>query len=61
MTEKKLAPTAIRLNANQLSEAATLAKKMSRPGLTVTRTDVLRLAIVAGLKEIRRDQRVRAA
>ena len=56
MSEKKLAPTAIRLDASQLDEAEALAKKMSRPGLTLTRTDVLRMAVVAGLKEIRRDQ-----
>lgn len=59
MNEKKLAPTAIRLDAEQISEAGALAKKLSRPGLKLTRTDVLRMAIAAGLKEMR--QRSRAA
>jgi hypothetical protein len=61
MRSEKKTQVALRVDDGYLEDADALAEKMSRPGLNVTRTDVLRMAIIAGLKEIRRDQRVRAA
>lgn len=59
MADKKPTPTAIRLDDALLLEADALARKLSQPGLRLTRTDVLRMAIISGLKEMR--QRLRAA
>jgi hypothetical protein len=57
MVDKKHMPTAIRLDGALLDEAEALAKKMSQPGLKLTRTDVLRMAIISGLKEMKQKRR----
>lgn len=49
----QMTQVALRVDDGHLEHADALAKKWSRPGLKMTRTDVLRMAIVAGLKELR--------
>ncbi|MBK6461912.1 MAG: hypothetical protein IPF92_12985 [Myxococcales bacterium] len=44
---------AIRVPAEWLEEAERLAAKMARPGMTSTRSDVLRAAIAKGLDALR--------
>ena len=44
---------AIRVPAEWLEEAERLAAKMVRPGMTSTRSDVLRAAIAKGLDALR--------
>jgi predicted transcriptional regulator len=44
----------IRLGHDVLARLDAVAAKMTRPGLVVGRTDVLRMAIVAGLPQIER-------
>lgn len=44
---------ALRLPSEWLAEADQIAKLMSRPGVTVTRSDALRAAVAKGLETLR--------
>lgn len=44
--------TAIRLPESMINRLDSVAKKMSQPGMPVTRTEVLRLAAHRGLDEL---------
>jgi predicted DNA-binding protein len=52
-------PTGIRLPESLIERADALARAMSRPGLTVTRADVLRLAAHKGIAELEVEEGVR--
>lgn len=43
----------IRLSSGDIAEADALAVRLSRPGLTVTRADALRIALLAGLLQMK--------
>jgi predicted DNA-binding protein len=49
--------TAIRLPESVLSRADKLAERLSQPGMTVTRTEVLRLALHKGLAELESERK----
>ena len=44
--------TALRLDESMLELADNIAKRMSRPGLRLTRADLLRLAVHQGLAQL---------
>ena len=55
-TPKPQAPTvhvSVRLAAADLEEVDALAGRLSRPGMTVTRADALRIALLAGLLQMK--------
>lgn len=54
MTDKQeqQVQTALRLGESVLERADKLAEKMSRPGLRLTRADLLRLAVHQGLDQL---------
>ena len=59
-SETKERPTtqvAIRLDADVLDRLDALAARLSRPGLALTRTDALRIAIATGLDAAEKDRR----
>lgn len=43
----------VRLAAADLEEVDALAGRLSRPGMTVTRADALRIALLAGLLQMK--------
>jgi uncharacterized protein (DUF4415 family) len=58
-TEKPKGPsvqTAVRLDADVIDHLDTIAKKLSRPGLEVTRTDALRIALMTGIEVIEKEK-----
>jgi predicted transcriptional regulator len=48
--------TAVRLDAEVVARLDAIAAKMSRPGLEVTRTDALRIALMTGLEKIEKER-----
>ena len=48
---------AVRLDHKMVARLDNIAKRMSRPGLTISRSDVVRLAIVAGMPIVARERR----
>jgi predicted DNA-binding protein len=48
--------TAVRLEAEVIARLDAIATKMSRPGLEVTRTDALRIALMTGLEVIEKEK-----
>lgn len=46
---------AIRLEAELIKRLDAVAERLSRPGLTVTRTDAVRVALLTGLEAIERE------
>jgi uncharacterized protein (DUF4415 family) len=58
-TTKDKAPTqqiAVRLDADVIGRLDAIAGKMSRPGLEVTRTDAIRIALLTGLQTIEKEK-----
>jgi predicted DNA-binding protein len=47
---------AVRLDADVVSRLDAIAAKLSRPGLTVTRTDAIRIALMTGLESMEREK-----
>jgi hypothetical protein len=47
---------AIRLDHTVVEQLDELAVKLSRPGLAVTRTDALRVALLAGLEVVAKER-----
>jgi len=55
-TPKPQAPTvqvSVRIDEADLEEVDALAGRLSRPGMTVTRADALRIALLAGLLQMK--------
>ena len=50
--QKQQIQTALRLDESVLELADKLAERMSRPGLRLTRADLLRLAVHQGLSQL---------
>ena len=48
--------TAVRLEAEVIARLDAIAAKMCRPGLEVTRTDALRIALMTGLQAIEKEK-----
>jgi len=58
-TTSKDKPThqvAVRLNADVIGRLDAIAAKLTRPGLAVTRTDAIRIALLCGLHTIEREK-----
>ena len=55
--QEQQVPTSIRLSESVLERADKVADRMSRPGLRVTRADVLRLATHQGLEQLEAEGR----
>ncbi len=51
--------TAIRLPESLLKRLDKLAERMSRPGLTITRAEVLRLAALKGVERLEAEKKKR--
>ena len=49
----------LRLDPEWLDRADELSVSLARPGLTVTRTDVLRVAVEQGLRLLEKERKVR--
>lgn len=49
--------TAIRLPDSLLEELDELADTLSRPGMRLTRTDALRLAIYSGVEQLKKEKK----
>ena len=47
---------AVRLDADVIGRLDAIAGKMSRPGLEVTRTDAIRIALLTGLQAIEKEK-----
>jgi predicted transcriptional regulator len=47
---------AVRLDADVIGRLEAIAGKMSRPGLEVTRTDAIRIALLTGLQAIEKEK-----
>jgi predicted transcriptional regulator len=52
MERKSMTPLALRLDDDTLARIDALAVKLSRPGLSLTRTAALRLALAEGLTRL---------
>lgn len=48
--------TAVRLDMELVARLDKIAGKMSRPGLEVTRTDAIRIALLTGLQAIEKEK-----
>lgn len=48
--------TAVRLETDVIARLDAIAAKMSRPGLDVTRTDALRIALMTGMQAIEKEK-----
>ena len=58
-TTSKDKPThqvAVRLNADVIGRLDAIAAKLTRPGLAVTRTDAIRIALMTGLESMEREK-----
>jgi predicted transcriptional regulator len=58
-TTSKDKPThqiAVRLDADVISRLDAVASKLTRPGLSVTRTDAIRIALLTGLQAIEKER-----
>jgi len=58
-TTKDKGPTqqiAVRLDADVIGRLDAISGKMSRPGLEVTRTDAIRIALLTGLQAIEKEK-----
>lgn len=47
---------AVRLDPDVLGRLDTIATKLSRPGLALTRTDAIRIALLTGLQAIEKER-----
>jgi len=47
---------AVRLDAEVISRLDTIAAKLSRPGLDLTRTDAIRIALLSGMQAIEKEK-----
>lgn len=56
-TKGETTQVAIRLDADTLARLDALAARLSRPGLALTRTDAIRIALATGLDAAERDKR----
>ena len=52
-TDAPSVQVSVRLAATDLDEVDALAGRLSRPGMTVTRADALRIALLAGLATLK--------
>ena len=48
--------TAVRLDPELIARLDVIAAKLSRPGLEVTRTDAIRIALLTGLQAIEKER-----
>ena len=48
--------TAVRLDSEVIVHLDAIATKLSRPGLEVTRTDALRIALMTGIQVIEKEK-----
>ena len=48
--------TAIRLDGEIIDRLDAIAEKLSRPGLAVTRSDAIRIALLTGLQAIEKEK-----
>jgi predicted DNA-binding protein len=48
--------TAVRLDLELITRLDAVARKLSRPGLEVTRTDALRICLLTGLQAIEKER-----
>jgi predicted DNA-binding protein len=58
-TEQPKGPTvqtAVRLDTEVIARLDAIAGKLSRPGLEVTRTDALRIALMTGMEVIEKEK-----
>ena len=58
-TTSKDKPThqiAVRLDADVIGRLDAISAKLSRPGLAVTRTDAIRIALLTGLQAIEKER-----
>lgn len=56
LKDKPTHQIAVRLDAGVIGRLDAIAAKLTRPGLAVTRTDAIRIALLSGLQTIEKER-----